>query len=61
VLPAIVRSVVIAVDRDPSGERAAREAGSRWTAEGRRVRFLMPNAAGQDACDVLAARVAANA
>jgi phage/plasmid primase-like uncharacterized protein len=55
VLPATVRSVVIAVDRDPSGERAARAAGSRWTAEGRRVRYLWPNADGADANDVLLA------
>jgi phage/plasmid primase-like uncharacterized protein len=55
ILPAIVRSVVIAVDRDPAGERAARAAGARWAAEGRRVRYLSPNAAGQDACDVLVA------
>jgi putative DNA primase/helicase len=55
-LPAIVRRVVIAVDRDPSGEQAARAAGSRWAAEGRRVRYWMPNTVGRDACDVLAAR-----
>jgi phage/plasmid primase-like uncharacterized protein len=58
VLPAIVRSVVIAVDRDPSGESAARAAGTRWANEGRRVRYLSPDAAGLDACDLLAAKVA---
>lgn len=59
ILPAEIRTVVIAVDRDPAGERAAREAWRRWTAEGRALRFLKPSAAGTDAADILAARGAA--
>jgi putative DNA primase/helicase len=58
VLPPEVRSVVIVVDRDPPGERAASRAGRRWRAEGRRTRFFMPDDKGADAADVLAARVA---
>lgn len=52
-LPAEVRSVVIAVDGDPPGERAAREAAWRWQAEGRRVQLARPNVAGQDCNDVI--------
>ncbi|MGH7120239.1 MAG: DUF7146 domain-containing protein [Acetobacteraceae bacterium] len=53
VLPEVVRSIVISVDRDPAGERAAREAAWRWKREGRHVRLLKPNRAGADASDVL--------
>ncbi|MGH7056414.1 MAG: DUF7146 domain-containing protein [Acetobacteraceae bacterium] len=56
VLPPDVRSVVIAVDRDPPGERAAREAAWRWKREGRRVRLMVPDREGQDANDVLRER-----
>lgn len=56
VLPEIVRSVVIAMDRDPAGERAAREASWRWKREGRRVRLMVPNRDGADANDVLEER-----
>ena len=55
-LPASVRSVVVAVDNDMAGLRAAREAWRRWKSEGRAVRFLKPVAIGADAADVLASR-----
>jgi DNA primase len=61
VLPQGVRSVVIAVDRDDAGEGAAREAASRWRAEGRHVRLLVPDMPGADAADVLRAIGAAHA
>ena len=53
VLPPDVRSVLIAVDREPTGEDAARAAAARLRAEGRTVRFLMPEAPGTDANDTL--------
>ncbi len=56
ILPPEIRSVTIAVDRDPAGERAAREAGARWKREGRAVQFLKPAASGADAADIIAAR-----
>ncbi|MGH7119131.1 MAG: DUF7146 domain-containing protein [Acetobacteraceae bacterium] len=56
VLPALVRSVVIAVDRDEPGERAARAAAWRWQREGRHVRMMLPDRAGADANDVLRER-----
>lgn len=59
VLPPEVREVVIAVDNDAPGRQAAREAGARWRAEGRRVRFLRPRTEGADMADVLAERVGA--
>lgn len=59
ILPAEIRRVIIAVDRDEAGERAAREAGARWKNEGKSVRFLKPSAPGADAADILAARGAA--
>ncbi|MDA8051507.1 MAG: toprim domain-containing protein [Rhodospirillales bacterium] len=55
-LPPGVRSVVIAVDRDAPGERAAREAAWRWQREGRRVRLMVPDRAGADMADVLMER-----
>lgn len=61
VLPDLVRAVIVAVDRDAPGERAAREATARWQREGRRVRWLRPDAAGQDAADVLVAGGAVHA
>lgn len=42
-LPAEVRSVVIAADRDPAGQRAAWNAAKRWRAEGRKVRVATPD------------------
>jgi hypothetical protein len=55
ILRAAVRDVLIAVDRDASGtgDRAARIAGRRWLAEGRRVRLLIPHAIGADAADLI--------
>ena len=47
-LPPAVRSVVIAADPDPAGERAARDAALRWSREGRRVRIARPD---RDGCD----------
>ncbi len=43
ILPASIRSVVIAADNDPAGLRAAEAAWRRWRAEGRSVRILKPN------------------
>ena len=57
VLPPEVRSVLIAVDREPTGEDAAREAAARLRAEGRTVRFLMPETPGTDANDTLMALI----
>lgn len=48
ILPEAIRTVVIAVDRDPAGERAAREAWRRWTVEGRQVRLATPREKGKD-------------
>jgi putative DNA primase/helicase len=54
-LPSIVRTVVILADHDRNGagERAARVAGQRWLAEGRRVRIALPPEPGTDFNDVL--------
>jgi putative DNA primase/helicase len=53
VLPAEVRDVLIAVDADAPGERAAREAAWRWQREGRRVRLARPNIADTDFNDLI--------
>jgi putative DNA primase/helicase len=55
VLPAIVRTVIILADHDPSGagERAALTAAQRWLGEGRRVRIAIPPEPGTDFADVL--------
>jgi hypothetical protein len=55
-LPPLVRDVLIAVDRDASGagERAARTAGRKWLAEGRRVRLIIPHTIGADVADLIA-------
>jgi putative DNA primase/helicase len=55
ILPTDLRDVLIAVDRDPNGigERAARVAGRRWLAEGRRVRLLIPHVIGADLADLI--------
>ena len=55
-LPAAVRDVVVAVDHDPAGVSAAREAAARWRQEGRRVRLARPHRVGTDLADVLAER-----
>ncbi len=59
VLPAEVRAVVIAVDREPTGERSAQAAAGRLRSEGRTVRFLMPCMPGMDANDTLMKRTSA--
>jgi putative DNA primase/helicase len=56
VLPAWVERVVIAVDRDPPGIKAANDAARRWRAAGKTVRFLLPNQPGADAADLLGGR-----
>jgi putative DNA primase/helicase len=55
VLPAAVRSVVIAADPDPEGERAAVSAALRWRSEGRAVRIARPTGTG-DFNDVMRGR-----
>ncbi len=57
ILPASVRDVVIAADRDPHGvgEHAAEVAAARWRHEGRKVRIAIPDTPG-DFNDVLLAR-----
>jgi DNA primase len=54
-LPAAVRAVLIVADNDANGhgQAAARSAGERWAAEGKRVRFVVPEGAGEDINDVL--------
>jgi phage/plasmid primase-like uncharacterized protein len=52
VLPASVRSVIIAADGDPSGEAAAQAAAQRWEKESRSVRIARPPA-GLDFNDLL--------
>lgn len=52
-LPVEVRSVIIAVDRDPPGERAAHEAARRWQREGRRVQLARPKRADADFNDLI--------
>ncbi len=55
VLPPEVRRVVIALDPDTPGERAARDAAARWAAEGRTVQLARP-AGPRDFNDLLQAR-----
>ncbi len=55
-LPPEVRRVVIAADHDKPGRQAAKEAATRWKAEGRTVRVALPDRPGEDFADVLAAR-----
>jgi putative DNA primase/helicase len=45
VLPTEARRVVIAVDPDDAGRKAARDAWIRWRAEGREVRVAVPDGA----------------
>lgn len=60
VLPDQVHAVTIAADNDLNqvGQRAARDAATRWRATGRTVRIIMPDRAGQDFNDVLRERAA---
>jgi phage/plasmid primase-like uncharacterized protein len=60
-LPVGIRAVVVAVDRDPAGEKAAKQAAARWQAEGRHVRLMTPKNPGTDAADILKERGACNA
>lgn len=60
-LPAAILRVIITVDRDFAGERAAMAAARRWRAEGRSVRFLVPDQPGADANDILRSGSAAHA
>ena len=46
VLPSEVTEVIIAVDPDPPGWKAARGAAQRWTNEGRHVQFACPSGSG---------------
>lgn len=52
-LPDLVRSVTVAADNDPAGQRAARRAARRWRAEGRTVRIAVPERRGFDFNDVM--------
>ena len=55
VLPASVRRVLIAADRDVegAGQKAAAQLTERLRAEGRRVRIFVPETIGHDFCDEL--------
>ena len=53
VLPPEVRSIIIAADTDPAGERAARDAALRWSREGRKVRIARPDKENADFNNVL--------
>lgn len=55
-LPDLVRTVTIAADHDWPGRKAAHKAMVRWRKEGRAVRILRPNEAGQDFNDLLLSR-----
>lgn len=57
-LPASVRRVIIAADPDEPGRKAARDAWTRWRAEGRDATIAMPDGPG-DFADLLMAREAA--
>lgn len=57
VLPPAIRQVVIAVDPDPPGEAAARQAADRWQQAGLRVQLARPTGGG-DFNDTLRARMA---
>lgn len=61
VLPDGVRAVTIAADADAVGLKEADRAARRWGAEGRTVRVLAPQGAGQDFNDVLRASHGADA
>jgi phage/plasmid primase-like uncharacterized protein len=64
-LPSEVRAVVIAADNDlpdlkgrRPGHEAARDAATRWRAEGRQVRIALPDRIGSDFNDLLLERAA---
>ena len=54
-LPKDVRDVIVLADGDEAGEAAARDCGSRWTRQGRRVRIARPTQ-GMDFNDMLLGR-----
>jgi putative DNA primase/helicase len=56
-LPEGVRDVIVLADGDEPGEAAARDCGSRWKRQGRRVRIARPPI-GMDFNDVLLGRAA---
>lgn len=58
-LPDDVREVWIASDHDAPGQRAAWQAADAFMAQGRAVRMLTPDAAGQDFNDIIMQRHAA--
>ncbi len=53
VLAPEVRSIIIAADTDPPGERAARDAALRWSREGRKVRIARPDRENCDFNDIV--------
>jgi phage/plasmid primase-like uncharacterized protein len=53
VLPTSISKIVLAVDHDPAGIKAADGAMERWLNEGRAVTYLLPPKAGQDFNDML--------
>ena len=57
ILPPEATHVLICADHDASGvgARAAHDAGTRWLAEGRRVRIAMPPVPDTDMADALVA------
>lgn len=57
VLPGSVHRVIIAVDHDPIGQRAARGAAERWLKEGRAVRLVTPDRPGTDFNDLVQAQM----
>ena len=52
-LPDGVREVLVAADNDPPGQRGAWAAADAFMAQGRAVRVLTPDLAGQDFNDLL--------
>jgi DNA primase len=54
-LPTNVRDVIVLADGDEAGEAAARDCGSRWKRQGRRVRVARPPQ-GMDFNDMLLGR-----
>jgi putative DNA primase/helicase len=58
-LPVIpcVGALVIGVDHDPAGMKAARMCAARWSAGGREVRLVVPPAPGSDLNDFIRSRV----
>lgn len=60
VLPAEARDVILLVDNDDEGERAALFAAGHWKRDGRRVRLARPPPSFNDFNDVLPGRRTAN-